>query len=132
MHTFRKDDGVPRGTYRVYITSAIRFEMMDKKDVGALQIGQLAKSYYLIDDQYMNPETSGWIVEVKKISKFDFVVYEPGKVPEELQTEEAKFQFDPIYRQQKVKEYWENKSEEEQQENDRFHQKRRTVNPNLL
>lgn len=132
LHTFRKDDGVPRGTYRVYITSAIRFETMDDEDVGALQIGKLAKSHFLIDEQYMNPETSGWIVEVKKKSKFDFVVYEPGKVPEELRTEEAKFQFDPIYRQQKVREYWESKSEEEQEENNRFHQKRRTVNPNLL
>ena len=105
---------------------------MGVKEVDSLQIGELAKSYFLIDQQYMDPMTSGWVVEVEKKSKFDFVVYEPGKVPEELQTEEAKFQFDPVYRQKKVKEYWENKSEEEQQENDRFHQKRRTVNPNLL
>ena len=145
LRMFRKNDGIPRGSYQVYITSALRFEIDDsvtKTDVDnddedryrVLRTGRVAKVVEMIDRQYTHPLTSGWSVEVKKKSSFDFVVYPPGQVPEDEITEEARFQFDKKYRAKKVKEYWKNKAEEEGDgENaESGPPKPRLVNPSLL
>ena len=118
LHIFRKNDGIPPGIYNVYIVSAIQFEeIKTKREVSARAIGEVAKMHLLIDQQYTTPAPSGWVVEVnKKNRKFDFTVYPPGKVPEEEQTEESRFQFDPEYRARKVKEYWQEKAKEEEEE----------------
>lgn len=145
LRMFRKNDGIPRGSYQVYIASALRFEIADgvtKAEVSGddedkykvLKTGKVAKVVEMIDRQYTHPSTSGWVVDVKKKSSFDFVVYLPGQVPEEEVTEEARFQFDEKYRAQKVKEYWKKKAEEgddgESSENEP--PKPRLVNPSLL
>ncbi|MGN0910698.1 MAG: hypothetical protein ACI4NP_03965 [Thermoguttaceae bacterium] len=142
LRIFRKNDGVPPGVYQAYITSAIRFEGDDSRTNRRNQ--GLAKLVTLIDRQYMMDRTSGWICEVdKKHKRFDFTVYPPGEVPEDQITDEARFQFDEEYRQEKVKEYWREKSEEEREEAEKSgrlpeelaspqNHKTRRLNPSLL
>ena len=145
LRMFRKNDGIPRGSYQVYITSALRFEIADgvtKVDANGdsedkyevLKTGKIAKVVEMIDRQYTHPSTSGWAVDVKKKSSFDFVVYLPGQVPEDEITEEARFQFDEKYRAKKVKEYWKKKAEEEGDGENAESEppKPRLVNPSLL
>ncbi|MGI6402361.1 MAG: hypothetical protein ACOX0A_09715 [Thermoguttaceae bacterium] len=148
LHIFRKNDGVPPGIYQVYITSALRFEADDtvvsvpKTPDGeeddryvVLKSGNIAKVVELIDLQYTNARTSGWVVEVsKKASSFDFTVYPPGEVPEDEVTEEARFQFDPQYRAKKVREYWQDKAREDEDSegSDVEPPKPRLVRPELL
>ncbi|MBQ9873597.1 MAG: hypothetical protein IJM30_03950 [Thermoguttaceae bacterium] len=131
IHTLRRNDGIRKGTYRVYITGAIRLESDDSTNISAEEIfsGKVAeiKPVRLIDMQFMTPDTSGWVCKVKKKSRFDFVVYPPGEVPEDKKTEAAKYMFDPEYRK-KVQ-------AERAKENGAPPfpvKKKRTVNPNLL
>lgn len=123
IHTVRPNDGIKRGYYRAYITSAITFEPTDEIHDG-LQSYRFDTPVMLIDMQHTNPDTSGWVFDIQKRSKIDFVVYPPGEVPEEERTEAAKMFFDPEYRK-KVKQQ---KGEAEPPKP----LKRRTVNPNLL
>lgn len=149
LRMYRKNDGIPRGSYQVYIASALTFAKDDLAEIekkqykdedderyGTIRLGKVAKLVELVDRQYTNPDTSGWFVEVKKNSKFDFVVYPPGKVPEEEITDEARFQFDSKYREKKVKEYWAEKAKEAREEGDDSVSpeppKPRLVNPGLL
>ena len=132
IHTRRRNDGIKKGTYRVYITGAIRFEntpdsQFKEEDLYTGRAPEI-KSIDLIDAQYTNPDTTGWVYELKKNSKIDFVVYPPGKVPEDQRTEMAKYFFDEEYRA-KVK-------KERERENPSSvptpPKRRRTVNPKLL
>ena len=82
IHTFSRNDGIRPGTYKVYVSGAVRFKKSDVEK----------------DEQYSNPDASGWVVEVKKSMKVDLVVYPPGEVPEDQRTELAKYMFDPEYR----------------------------------
>lgn len=114
LRIFRKNDGIPPGVYQAYITCAIRLEGDDSR-TGRFNQG-LAKLVMLIDRQYTTERTSDWVCEVdKKHKRFDFTVYPPGEVPEDQITEEARFQFDEEYRRKKVKEYWQEKGEEERE-----------------
>ena len=106
-------------------------ESDDSTNISAEEIfsGKVAeiKPVRLIDMQFMTPDTSGWVCKVKKKSRFDFVVYPPGEVPEDKKTEAAKYMFDPEYRK-KVQ-------AERAKENGAPPfpvKKKRTVNPNLL
>ena len=128
IHTLRRNDGIRKGTYRVYIVSAFRFEETEEiKD--SLQNYRFDKPVQLIDDQYMNPYATGWVFEVKKNCKIDLVVYPPGEVPEEERTEEAKMRFDPEYRKEMQRKQALERGEDPDQP---IHKKRRSVNPNLL
>lgn len=97
IHMFSRNDGIRPGTYKVYVSGAVRFKKSDvEKDVDGM--GDLYGIERLIDEQYSNPDASGWVVEVKKSMKVDLVVYPPGEVPEDQRTELAKYMFDPEYR----------------------------------
>lgn len=124
LHSARRNDGIRRGTYRVYITGAMRFEESDddSPSVGLAPV-RMDRIVNLIDDQHMTADTSGWEYELKKSQKIDFTVYPPGKVPEEARTEAAKLFFDEEYRK-KVKKERGTSFESEK--------KTRRVNPNLL
>ena len=126
IHTFRRDDGIKKGVYRAYIVGAVRFEP-GKNVKDSLQDYTLDNLVLLIDMQHTNPDTSGWVYDVQKNSKIDFVVYPPGEVPENERTESAKMMFDPEYR----KKVQEQKAKEEGIGVSKL-KKRRTVNPNLL
>jgi len=123
LHSYRRNDGIRRGIYKVYITGAMRFEQdgdAKESDVAAYRFD---RSVMMIDMQHTNPDTSGWLFELKKSQKIDLTVYPPGEVPEEERTEAAKLFFDEEYRQ-KVK--------KEQRFSSESEKKRRLVNPNLL
>jgi hypothetical protein len=123
IHSVRPNDGIKRGVYRAYITSAIRFEPTEEITDAVLNY-RCDDPDLLIDMQHTNPDTSGWVFDLQKNSKIDFVVYPPGEVPEEERTEAAKTLFDPEYRK-KVK-------EQQGEAEPPKPIKRRTVNPNLL
>lgn len=126
LHSLRRNDGIRKGTYRVYIVCAFRFQETDAiKD--PLQSYRFDTPVALIDDQHTNPDASGWVFDVQKNSRIDLTVYAPGEVPESERTEAAKMMFDPEYRK-KVKEQ---KAKEEGAGPPEL-KKRRTVNPNLL
>lgn len=103
LHTFRKNDGIPRGVYNVYITGAFYMDggVRHESKFGDLTLDRIQ---YLIDLQHMTPDTSGWIFDVQKNSVINLTVYPPNQVPEEARTEKAKLFFDEEYRQKVKKE----------------------------
>ena len=134
IHTLRRNDGIKKGTYRVYIVGAVRLEggkmnFRGKESVLAPSPSdyQMANVVQLIDMQHSNPDATNWIFEVKKDSKINLVVYPPGEVPEKDRTEAAKRMFDPEFRK-KVE--WEKAKEEGTKPP--AYKKRRTVDPKLL
>lgn len=134
LHTYSRNDGVKKGIYRVYITGACRFEETEevrletREDVLNFRAPEI-KPIWLVDLQHTNPDTSGWVFDIQKSMRIDFVVYPPNEVPEDKRTEEAKYFFEPGYRK-KIDE----ERAREAKENGTFEplKKRRTVNPNLL
>ena len=135
IHTLRRNDGVRKGTYRVYITGAMRLEGGETTLKGIDSIMNLSQSDFktadvvqLIDMQHTNPDTTGWIFEVKKNSKIDLVVYPPGEVPENERTEAARLMFEPGYREKQRSQNASDGNRAEFQKN----RKRRTVDPRLL
>ena len=129
LHMFRRNDGIRPGTYKVYISGAVRFKKSDVEKYSD-GTGGLLEIERLIDEQYANPDASGWVVEVKKNMKVDLVVYPQGEVPEDQRTELAKYMFDPEYRK-KV-----NRARNKPDLNDfstsSRPKKKRLVNPSLL
>jgi hypothetical protein len=127
IHTLRRNDGMPKGTYKVYITGAFGFteEAPTGKGLQSYRMDTLSS---LIDMQFTNPDASGWEFEVQKNSKIDLVVYPPGEVPEEQRTETAKYMFDPEYRKQVDGA----KGPPKPGEASAKPNKKRLVNPNLL
>lgn len=129
IHSVRRNDGLRKGVYRAYITGAFRFQPEENPRSYEYQ-GQRIEARMdelvpLIDRQHMNPDTTGWVFDIQKKSRIDFIVYPPGEVPEDKKTEAAKMMFDPEYRE-KVK------KERAAQERPELPKKRRTVNPALL
>ena len=73
-------DGVPPGTYRVFITGAMG---IDTSNTQAVQFGQgpgmTAPIIPLIHKKYERPETSGLTCEVKSSTVFNIEVKRPGE-----------------------------------------------------
>jgi hypothetical protein len=66
LATFRENDGLPPGNYRVYVNSAYRYETQENG---------FSNEIRLITDKYTSPETSGLVFEVdRSTKKFDFQV----------------------------------------------------------
>ena len=120
LHTFRKNDGIPRGIYKVYITGCFYMGGGEKheSEFGDLTLENLQ---FAIDMQHMLPDTSGWLFDVQKNSVINLTVYPPNQVPEEARTEEAKYFFDEEYRKKVKKE-----------RGDKPPARPRLVNPKLL
>lgn len=129
IHTLSRNDGIRKGVYNVYITSAFRFEETEPIH-DPLQDYRFDKPVLLIDYQYTNPDASGWVFDIKKNTRIDLVVYPPGEVPEEQKTEAAKYMFDPEYRAKVKRERAIERGEDP--DKPQTPKKRRTVNPNLL
>jgi len=69
--TLKSDDGLPPGTYQVYISGAALYPQ-----IGAM--GQpLGSVVHLIDTKFTSPETSGLTCEVKRNRIFDITVTPP-------------------------------------------------------
>ena len=71
--TFKSNDGLPRGTYRVYITGASDFPGISPR--GA----PLGPVVHLVDQKYTSLETSGLTCEVKGSTTLDITVTPPKK-----------------------------------------------------
>ena len=74
-------DGLPPGTYQVYISGATKFGEMQPpaKDatIGKMPTFQVAPTIQLVDMKFTAPESSGLSVTVKGNTKFDFTVEPP-------------------------------------------------------
>jgi len=81
MRTFKPGDGVPPGTYKVYITETMKFgdtgNEVKTGDVGFSTIGIATD---LVDPKYGNPDESGLSVTVKGSMKYDITL--EGQAPE--------------------------------------------------
>lgn len=126
LHSLRRNDGIRKGTYRVYITGALGFQETEATH-DRLQDYRMDGVVQLIDMQHTNPDTSGWLFDIKKSQRIDLVVYPPNEVPEDKRTEAAKMMFDPEYRKKMQKEMAEARDAPPE-----LPKKHRTVNPNLL
>jgi hypothetical protein len=71
--TLKTGDGIPRGTYQVYITGAV--ESGKISPTGAV----LAPPIELVDPKFTSPETSGLSCDVKGRMTFDITVTPPNK-----------------------------------------------------
>ena len=71
--TLKADDGLPRGTYQVYITGAV-----DAPGISVMgaPLGALVEH---IDSKFTKPETSGLTCEVKGRMTYDITVTPPQK-----------------------------------------------------
>ena len=85
MGSYGTADGLPPGTYKVYITGAVSSEAVQtaSKKLGA--DGKYAKTTIpvpvftkLVHPKYERPETSGLICDVKKSMKYDISVDPPA------------------------------------------------------
>jgi len=97
LHSFRRNDGIPKGIYNVYITGAFAWEVSDV-DRNKSDSYRLDKIKPLIDSQHTNPDLSGWEYDVQKNMRIDLTVYPPGQVPEEERTVAFKYASDPEFR----------------------------------
>ena len=89
LGSYQLADGIPRGTYKVYITGAVSAET---KNVGTrvqtgdqtFERGQTSIPMFtkLIHAKYETPETSGLVCEVKKSMKYDIKVEPPEAAAE--------------------------------------------------
>ena len=84
MGSYGVADGLPPGTYKVYITGAVSSEAIQtaSKELGA--DGKYAKTTIpvpvftkLVHQKYERPETSGLVCDVKKSMKYDIKVEPP-------------------------------------------------------
>jgi len=75
-------DGVPPGTYMVFITGAMGIDASNVPELQpglAMVSGVTAAIMPLIDMKYERPETSGLTCEVKSTTVFNIVVKRPGE-----------------------------------------------------
>ena len=71
--TFKSNDGLPRGTYRVYISGAAVFPGISAMGT---PLGQVVE---LVDSKFTSPETSDLTCEVKGNTVFNITVTPPKK-----------------------------------------------------
>ncbi len=130
LHSFRRNDGIPKGMYNVYITGAVAWDISDV-DRGKSDSYRLDKIKMLIDSQHTNPDLSGWEYDVQKDMRIDLIVYPPGQVPEEERTVAFKYASDPEFRKKFDRaEGVQTRLDEGRSSN--APSKKRRINPNLL
>lgn len=84
LGSYKLTDGVPRGTYKVYISGAVSAE--EKKIAAKSHTGGQSEVVTfgtpvftkLIHTKYEKPETSGLVCDVKKSMKYDIKVEPPA------------------------------------------------------
>ncbi len=73
MRTLKPGDGVPPGTYKVYLTETMRFG----DAVESTSLDATAKMHETVNDvppKYSNPEQSGLTIDVKGSMKYDITI----------------------------------------------------------
>jgi len=72
MRTFKPGDGVPPGTYKVYVTETLKFGDSGKEvSTGDVAFSMIGTSTNLVDPKYSNPDESGLTITVKGSMKYD-------------------------------------------------------------
>lgn len=85
MRTFKPGDGVPPGTYKVYITEASTFGSgKETKSLGG-SFEIIGSAISLISPKYNIPEESGLTITVSKSMKYDITLDDP---PPQVTSEE--------------------------------------------
>ena len=76
-------DGLKKGKYKVVITQAMGMKdsTAKLKKVAGTEVGGMGTPINLIDEKFVDPETSGLEVNVEKAMTYDITVYAPGKAP---------------------------------------------------
>lgn len=78
MRTQKPGDGVPPGTYKVYITEAINFGASGRTvKTGDASFDVIGSSQSLISNKYINPDESGLTITVKGSMKYDITLDDP-------------------------------------------------------
>ena len=128
IHSFRRNDGIPKGTYKVYITGAIL--LSDSGSTGIEGMHEI-KSESLIDFQHTNPDASGWVFKLEKDTTINLVVYPPNQVPDDVRTDAARYMLDPEFRK-KVDRSNAHDDSIHSESIDASRKRKRLVNPTLL
>lgn len=75
MRTFKPGDGVPPGTYKVYVTETIKFGDSGRQvQTGDVAFNMIGASTNLVDPKYSNPDESGLTITVKGSMKYDITL----------------------------------------------------------
>lgn len=83
MRTMKPGDGVPPGSYQVYITGAFVFEQEDAAgQTGDVQIQRMTGSTNVLPPKYSDPEQSGLTITVDKSMKYDITLEGDSPVEE--------------------------------------------------
>ena len=77
MRTEKPGDGVPPGTYKVYITETINFGAGREAKTGDAAYQIIGVSTNLISPKYSNPDESGLTVTVKGSMTYDITLDDP-------------------------------------------------------
>lgn len=80
MRTVKPGDGVPPGTYKVYITETLEFGAGTEARTGDAAYVRIGASKNLIDPKYSNPDQSGLTVTVSKSMTYDITLDAPAPV----------------------------------------------------
>ena len=73
MRTLKPGDGVPPGTYKVYLTETMRFgEAIESTSLDTTAV--MHKTVNDVPPKYSNPEQSGLTIDVKKSMKYDITI----------------------------------------------------------
>ena len=78
MRTFKPGDGVPPGTYKVYITETISFGEGIESKSGDATYHRIGTSTSLISPKYSNPDESGLTVTVSKSMTYNITLDDPA------------------------------------------------------
>ncbi|MBQ9372246.1 MAG: hypothetical protein IJU03_08650 [Thermoguttaceae bacterium] len=82
MRTFKPGDGVPPGTYKVYITQTMKFGESGREiKTGDVTVEALGISTNLISPKYSNPDASGLTITVKGSMRYDIQLDDPPPAP---------------------------------------------------
>ncbi len=81
MRTFKPGDGVPPGTYKVYITETLKFgESNRTMQTGDVTVQIMGTTTNILDPKYSNPDESALTITVKGSMKYDITL--EGQAPE--------------------------------------------------
>jgi len=75
MRTFKPGDGVPKGSYKVYITETLKFgESAGTMMTGDVETQLLGTTTNILDPKYSNPDESGLTITVQGSQKYDITL----------------------------------------------------------
>lgn len=74
MRTLKPGDGVPPGTYKVYLTETMRFGDVEKETATGEATATMLGTTNDVPPKYSNPDQSGLTIDVKGSMKYDITI----------------------------------------------------------